>query len=554
MKNNKDIELRSEEVQEVMGQVPAWIVRWGITLLFLVVVALLVGSCFFKYPDVITADMTLTGQHPATAVVTRAAGKIQELLVRDNRPVRQGDWLAVIENHADTDDAIYLDKALERSGSDVDSLDKALSKYKELSLGDMQAAYSGLLSALHACINYREIDYYPQKMTSIRKQIALYKAYYNETERQRKTLSEQFALTRRQYARDSLLGMVADRVNRKWLIVGSLFVWSFVTLMMGYCTDFNQIYYLRALMGVSEALYIPAGLSLITDYHQEKTRSLAVGIHMTGLYVGQALGGFGATVASAYTWETTFHWFGIIGIAYSVVLIIFLHDKKDHVEQAVKLENYPKENPISGAFKGLGMLFTNIAFWIILLYFATPSLPGWATKNWLPTLFAENLSLDMSEAGPLSTFTIAISSFIGVIAGGILSDKWIQRNVRGRVYTGAIGLALTIPSLLLLGFGHNFPMIIGGGLCFGIGYGIFDANNMPILCQFISPRYRATAYGIMNMTGVFAGAAITDILGKSTDAGNLGHDFAMLAGLVLIALLIQVIFLRPKVANMTDEC
>ena len=127
-KRNKDIELRSEEVQEVMGQVPAWIVRWGIRLLFLVVVTLLVGSCFFKYPDVITADMTLTGQHPATAVVTRAAGKIQELLVRDNRPVRQGDWLAVIENHADTDDAIYLDKALERSGSDVDSLDKALSR------------------------------------------------------------------------------------------------------------------------------------------------------------------------------------------------------------------------------------------------------------------------------------------------------------------------------------------------------------------------------------------------------------------------------------------
>ncbi len=201
----KDIELRSEEVQEVMGQVPAWIVRWGITLLFLVVVTLLVGSCFFRYPDVISAQMTLTGRHPATAVVTRAAGKIQELLVTDNRPVREGDWLAVIENHANTNDAIYLEKALERSGSDVDSLDKALSKYKELSLGDMQAAYSGLLTALHACINYREIDYYPQKMASVRKQIALYKAYYNETERQRKTLSEQYALSERQYARDSLL-------------------------------------------------------------------------------------------------------------------------------------------------------------------------------------------------------------------------------------------------------------------------------------------------------------------------------------------------------------
>ena len=78
-------------------------------------------------------------------------------------------------------------------------------------------------------------------------------------------------------------GMIADRVNRKWLIVSSLFVWSFVTLMMGFCTTFEQVYWLRALMGVSEALYIPAGLSLITDYHREKTHSLAVGIHMTGL-------------------------------------------------------------------------------------------------------------------------------------------------------------------------------------------------------------------------------------------------------------------------------
>ena len=347
-------------------------------------------------------------------------------------------------------------------------------------------------------------------------------------------------------------GMIADRVNRKWLIVGSLFVWSFVTLMMGYCTTFNQIYFLRALMGVSEALYIPAGLSLITDYHQGKTRSLAVGIHMTGLYTGQALGGFGATVASAFTWETTFHWFGIVGIAYSVILILFLKDKKDHIVHKIKEAGAAVENPVKGALKGMGMLFTNISFWIILLYFATSSLPGWATKNWLPTLFSENLSIDMSEAGPLSTFTIAISSFIGVIAGGILSDKWIQRNVRGRIYTGSIGLALTIPALLLLGFGNSFAMIIGGGLCFGIGFGIFDANNMPILCQFVSPRYRATAYGIMNMTGVFAGAFITKLLGKSTDAGNLGHDFAMMAGLVFAALVVEVIFLRPKTINMND--
>ena len=140
-----------------------------------------------------------------------------------------------------------------------------------------------------------------------------------------------------------------------------------------------------------------------------------------------------------------------------------------------------------------------------------------------------------------------------MIAGGILSDRWIQRNLRGRIYTGAIGLSLMIPSLLLLGFGHNLTMIVGGGLCFGIGYGMFDANNMPILCQFISSKYRATAYGLMNMTGVFAGAVITNILGKSTDAGNLGKDFAMLAVVVAVALVIQLFFLRPQTADKREE-
>ena len=96
-------------------------------------------------------------------------------------------------------------------------------------------------------------------------------------------------------------GMVADRVSRKWLVVGSLFVWSFVTWMMGYADTFQQLYWLRAVMGVSEALYIPSALSLIADWHPGKSRSLAIGIHMTGLYVGQAVGGFGATIAAMFT-------------------------------------------------------------------------------------------------------------------------------------------------------------------------------------------------------------------------------------------------------------
>jgi ACS family D-galactonate transporter-like MFS transporter len=101
-------------------------------------------------------------------------------------------------------------------------------------------------------------------------------------------------------------GLIADKLNRKWLIVGSLFVWSLVTYAMSHAATFNQLYILRALMGVSEALYVPASLAMIADYHSSKTRSLAIGIHITGFYIGQALGGFGATVAQHFSWQYTF--------------------------------------------------------------------------------------------------------------------------------------------------------------------------------------------------------------------------------------------------------
>lgn len=339
-------------------------------------------------------------------------------------------------------------------------------------------------------------------------------------------------------------GAIADRVNRKWLIVISLFVWSAVTYGMGYANTFTEIYWLRALMGVSEALYIPAGLSLIADWHSDKTRSLAVGIHMTGLYTGQAIGGFGATVAASYTWHTAFHWFGLIGIAYAFLLVLCLRENPNHnvVKPSVETNKVEKESIL----KGFSAIFSTVAFWIILFYFAAPSLPGWAIKNWLPTLFSENLNLPMAEAGPMSTITIALSSFCGVVAGGILSDRWVQRNIRGRIYISAIGLGLTIPALFLLGFGHNTIGVIAAGMLFGIGFGIFDANNMPILCQFVSPKYRATAYGIMNMTGVFAGAMVTNVLGKWSDDGNLGLGFALLSVVVAVAIALQLLFLKPK--------
>lgn len=336
-------------------------------------------------------------------------------------------------------------------------------------------------------------------------------------------------------------GSIADHFSRKWLIVGSLGVWSLVTMLMGHCNTFSQMYWLRGLMGVSEALYIPSSLSLIADYHAGKSRSLAVGLHMTGLYLGQAVGGFGAIFASALSWRMTFHWFGVIGVLYAVILVFFLREKR------VPKTATSAQGAGTSILKSFGLIFSNIAFWVILFFFASTSLPGWATKNWLPTLFAQHIDGGMAVAGPVATITIAAASFIGVMVGGPLSDRWVKRNLKGRIYTSAIGLAMMIPALVLMGLGKGLVLAIASGLIFGLGYGMFDTNNMPILCQFVPSRLRATAYGFMNMVGVAMGALCTQLLGKIP---SLGLSFALLGGITALALVLQLTLLKPQTDDM----
>ena len=347
-------------------------------------------------------------------------------------------------------------------------------------------------------------------------------------------------------------GAVADRVSRKLLIVGSLAVWSAVTFAMGYCNDFHQLMWLRGIMGISEALYIPSALSLIADYFNGKGRSLAIGLHMTGLYCGQALGGFGSLVASTWSWQATFNWFGIIGVAYALVLIFLLHEKEGRGAKTVA-RNVTAPKSKESMFQSFAVVFSTMAFWVILFFFATSSIPGWATKNWLPTLFHDNLNISMEWAGPMATLTIAVASFIGVMIGGPISDRWVRRNVRGRIFTSAIGLAMMIPALVLIGLAHNAWLSVLAGLCFGVGYGMFDSNNMPILCQFVSSRRRAMAYGFMNSLGVIMGAITTQLLGSLAESVGLGMCFALMGGILVVALVLQLTLLHPKFDDKDQE-
>ena len=343
-------------------------------------------------------------------------------------------------------------------------------------------------------------------------------------------------------------GMIADRVNRKWLIVGSLFVWSAVTYGLGYAQTFQQVYWLRALMGVSEALYLPTGLAMIADFHTSKTRSLAIGIHMSGLYTGQALGGFGATIAANYSWHTVFHWFGIAGIIYAVVLIFLLHDKEGHAskERAVSRRGQlaaPSGQP--SIFRSFGVILGTLSFWIMLFYFMAPSFPGWATKNWLPTLFSGNLGIEMAKAGPWPPSPLpSLHLSVCLSVDRFPTDGYRKISGTNLYEYDRIGAHHPLPCVAGVRR-FAYMELVGAAVLFGIGFGMFDTNNMPILCQIIPTIPR---HGIRHHEhdGRFAGYAVTLILGSSTDAGNLGADFSKLAIVVLAALLLMLLFLKPK--------
>src|SRR5690606_17178815 len=123
-------------------------------------------------------------------------------------------------------------------------------------------------------------------------------------------------------------GFLADKYSRKNVIIFSVGVWSLATVWTGYVSSFEEMIAARIVMGVSAAFYIPAGLALISDYHRGKTRSLATGLHFSGLYTGLALGGVGGYIAELWGWRYGFHIFGIFGCIYALLLLFFLHDRK----------------------------------------------------------------------------------------------------------------------------------------------------------------------------------------------------------------------------------
>ena len=336
-------------------------------------------------------------------------------------------------------------------------------------------------------------------------------------------------------------GYLSDRLSRRHVIAASLFIWSAVTWATGHVSSFNELVAARAIMGVSEAFYIPAALALITDFHFGATRSRAVGFHQMGIYAGIILGGFSGYVADSpsFGWRFAFSTCGLVGILYALPLFALLRNAPRPSDAR------PQPAPLSA----VGELFTNRNFLLLVLYFTLPALAGWVVKDWMPDILKEQFGLGQGKAGLSAVLYVQVASLIGVGVGGWLADSWMRRTVRGRIFVSALGMTFFLPALFGVGNAGTLAVAVGFLILFGLGWGFFDCNNMPILCQIVRPELRATGYGFMNLVSISCGGFADWAFGALRDRHvPLNVIFGVFAGVALLSVFI-VLMIKPREAK-----
>jgi MFS family permease len=296
----------------------------------------------------------------------------------------------------------------------------------------------------------------------------------------------------------------------------------------------------RSLMGISEAFYIPAALALIASFHLGETRSRAVGLHQMAIYTGVIIGGFSGYVADtpSLTWRFAFDACGIFGIVYAVPLLFLLRD-------APKSQASPDAPGIS-VVQSARELLTNGSFILLVFYFTLPALAGWVVRDWMPAILKQQFNIAQGPAGVAATSSWQVAAIVGAVGGGWLADRWMRRNDRGRIFVSAMGMALIVPAIFGVGNAGTLAVAIGFLVLFGLGWGFFDGNNMPILCQIVRPELRATGYGVMNLVSISCGGFADWGFGILRDRQvPLNATFSIFASAAIISIVL-VLLIRPR--------
>jgi len=336
-------------------------------------------------------------------------------------------------------------------------------------------------------------------------------------------------------------GFVADRFKRSWVIVGSLFVWSVVTFLTSYATTFGELLTTRALMGVSEAFYLPASMAMIVDYHKGRTRSLATGINIAGTMFGSSLGFIGGRISESHPWNYAFYIFGVIGMLLALFLLFFLKDAPS-TRKDTSLSNKKEVNNVR-FFEAVKDLFRRRSFIYLFIFWGILGVIGWMIIGWLPTYYKENFNLSQGLAGFYATAYLYPFSILGSLLGGFLADRWSKKNQYARILIPICGLFIAAPCIFVASNTAILTITIIFFMIYAISRMFVDSNLMPMLCMVVDERYRATGYGLLNMFGTIVGGIGIVVMGVLRDSHiNLGvmYQIASLSIIICVLLLFGV--------------
>ncbi len=339
-----------------------------------------------------------------------------------------------------------------------------------------------------------------------------------------------------------LAGYLADKYSRTKVIIISLCVWSIVTWFTGHAKSFEQLLIARALMGISEACYIPAALALIVDYHKATTRSLATGIHMAGIMAGQSLGFIGGWIAEKSGWSAAFNVLGILGVVYSIMLVFVL---RDYPTRSLEKSTSSTTDEVS-LMQGVKEMFQNSSFLKVLAYWSLMGVVSWLVMGWLPTYYKEHFNLTQTAAGLYATGYLYPASLLGVLAGGFFADKWSKTNPRARILVPVLGISFAAPFIFMASSTALLPLAIVFFMIYAFTRSFSDANMMPILCLIADKRYRATGYGILNMFSCFVGGIALYAGGYLRDANFDLSGIYRFAAATMVVCAIILYKVKPK--------
>lgn len=298
-----------------------------------------------------------------------------------------------------------------------------------------------------------------------------------------------------------MAGITGDRLSRKKVILAALIFWSLATALTSFCQTYWQLVVCRALGGFSEAFYFPAAMSMLSDYHRSQTRSRAMSIHQSGVYIG-TIGGasIAGWLAQMQGWRPMFTIFGGLGILLALALSFLLQEPTRTI---------PSTEPRDTKSRLL-----NPRVLLLICGFICANFVASAFLSWMPSYLYDKFKMSLSVAGWNATAFIQSASLVGVLTGGWLADRYTGKYPAARMWTQAAGLLCGIPFLYFTGQAKQVPLLIVWMTCFGLCKGLYDSNIFASLYDAAPVGRRAVAVGLLNSFGWLGGGFAPVLLAK----------------------------------------